>query len=112
VLNLELCKSLVVVVAVGAVEFVTTFLPLDVSDSVRIRRVVSWLAIGALYAAKAAGRNCIVKASLLATAAPAGGSDQHLRDLRILLCCATFTQLVYLSGDSKQPGVFGPFSPV
>jgi diguanylate cyclase (GGDEF)-like protein len=49
-LNLELWKSLVVVVAVGAVEFVNTYLPLDVSDAVRLRRVVSWLAIGALFA--------------------------------------------------------------
>jgi diguanylate cyclase (GGDEF)-like protein len=49
-LNLELWQSLVVVVAVGVIEFVTTYVPDDLSDSIRIRRVVSWLAIGALLA--------------------------------------------------------------
>lgn len=49
-LNLELWQSLVVVVAVGVVEYVTTYVPDDLSDSIRIRRVVSWLAIGALLA--------------------------------------------------------------
>lgn len=49
-LNLELWKSLAVVVAVGTTEFVTTYLPVDVTDAVRLRRVVSWLAIGALFA--------------------------------------------------------------
>jgi diguanylate cyclase (GGDEF)-like protein len=49
-LNIELWQSLLVVIAVVVVEYVTTYLPDDLSDSVRIRRVVSWLAIGALMA--------------------------------------------------------------
>jgi diguanylate cyclase (GGDEF)-like protein len=49
-LNLELWQSLLVVVAVVVVEYVTTYAPDDLSDSVRLRRVVSYLAIGALTA--------------------------------------------------------------
>jgi diguanylate cyclase (GGDEF)-like protein len=47
-LNLQLWKSLVVVAAVVAVEFVTAYVPVDLSDSVILRRVVIFLAIGTL----------------------------------------------------------------
>jgi len=49
-LNLELWKTLVVVVAVAIVEFVTTYRPIDLSDSVRLRRETFYLAIGSLIA--------------------------------------------------------------
>jgi diguanylate cyclase (GGDEF)-like protein len=49
-LNLELWKAWVVVVAVGAIEFITTYVPVDLSDSVRLRREVAFLAIGGLIA--------------------------------------------------------------
>jgi len=49
-LNLELWKSLVVVVAVAVVEWITTYVPTDLSDSVRIRREVAYLAVGAIIA--------------------------------------------------------------
>jgi diguanylate cyclase (GGDEF)-like protein len=49
-LNLELWKSLVVVGAVVVIEFVTTYTPIDLSDSVRLRREVAFLAIGGLTA--------------------------------------------------------------
>jgi diguanylate cyclase (GGDEF)-like protein len=49
-LNLELWQSLGVVVAVGVIEYITTYVPDDLSDSIRTRRLVSWLAIGALLA--------------------------------------------------------------
>jgi diguanylate cyclase (GGDEF)-like protein len=49
-LNLELWKSLTVVAAVVVIEFVTTYVPTDLSDSVRLRREVAFLAIGCLIA--------------------------------------------------------------
>jgi diguanylate cyclase with GGDEF domain len=47
-LYLDLWKSFVVVVAVVAIEFVTTYTPTDLSDTVRLRREFAFLFVGAL----------------------------------------------------------------
>jgi diguanylate cyclase (GGDEF)-like protein len=49
-LSLDRWQSMVVVAAVVVVEFVTTYDPVDLSDSIRLRREVSWLVIGGLVA--------------------------------------------------------------
>jgi diguanylate cyclase (GGDEF)-like protein len=49
-LSLELWQSMVVVVGVAVVEFVTTYVPADLSDSIGLRREIAWLAIGGLLA--------------------------------------------------------------
>jgi diguanylate cyclase (GGDEF)-like protein len=49
-LNLQLWQTYVVVLAVAVVEWVTTYVPEDLSDSIRLRREVAWLAIGGLAA--------------------------------------------------------------
>lgn len=49
-LNLELWQSYVVVLAVAVIEWVTTYVPIDLSDSIRLRREVAWVAIGGLVA--------------------------------------------------------------
>jgi diguanylate cyclase (GGDEF)-like protein len=47
-LNLDFVESLAVVVAVGVIELVTSFTPLDVTSTVRFRREASFLLIGGL----------------------------------------------------------------
>jgi diguanylate cyclase (GGDEF)-like protein len=47
-LNLELWKAFVVVAAVVVIEFVTTYTPVDLSDTVRVRRELAYLFLGAL----------------------------------------------------------------
>jgi diguanylate cyclase (GGDEF)-like protein len=47
-LNLEFVPSLAVVLAVVVVEFVTTVVPVDLTDTVRLRRELSFLFIGVL----------------------------------------------------------------
>jgi diguanylate cyclase (GGDEF)-like protein len=45
---LDLWKAFVVVLAVVAIEFVTTYSPVDLSDSIRLRREFAFLFIGAI----------------------------------------------------------------
>jgi diguanylate cyclase (GGDEF)-like protein len=47
-LYLDLWKAFVVVVSVVVIEFVTTYTPVDLSDTVRVRREFAFLLIGAL----------------------------------------------------------------
>jgi diguanylate cyclase (GGDEF)-like protein len=47
-LNLRPWQTYVVVLAVASIEWVTTYVPLDLSDSIRLRREVAWVAIGGL----------------------------------------------------------------
>jgi diguanylate cyclase (GGDEF)-like protein len=49
-LNLQLWQTYVVVLAVAVIEWVTTYVPIDLSDSIRLRREVAWVAIGGLVA--------------------------------------------------------------
>jgi diguanylate cyclase (GGDEF)-like protein len=49
-LNLRPWQTYTVVLAVAVIEWVTTYVPLDLSDSIRLRREVAWIAIGGLVA--------------------------------------------------------------